>query len=287
MKNKNIKNIRKTLFKSAQPQIGLFSRYSLIVVMLLVIGVQFGLSLDKTGSVLGARTDLAPAELLKDTNLERQEHSLPPLQIDDKLSLAASEKAEDMLANQYWAHTSPDGTTPWNWIKGAGYNYSHAGENLARNYYTADSATEAWMKSPGHRANILDENYTEAGFATAEGQLEGKPTTLVVAVYGKPKATPAVAGAKSQEIDIQAVTKPPATQNLAMLSRLNLAAQTVTPVFIASSILMLNVSSAAFVTHLYRKELQLALRKIWYRHNDITKPSNLGQLSAAANLEAR
>ena len=202
MKNKNIENISRTLFRTTQSQTGLFSRYSLIVVLLLVIGVEFGLSLDKTGLVLGARTDLTPVELLKDTNLKRQEHSLPPLQIDEKLSLAASEKAEDMLANQYWAHTSPDGTTPWNWIKGAGYNYSHAGENLARNYYTADSATEAWMKSPGHRANILDENYTEAGFATAEGQLEGKPTTLVVAVYGKPKTTTtAVAGAKSQEIN--------------------------------------------------------------------------------------
>jgi hypothetical protein len=99
------------------------------------------------------------------------------------------------------------------------------------------------MKSPGHRANILDENYTEAGFATAEGQLEGKPTTLVVAVYGKPKTTTtAVAGAKSQEINSQAATKPSVSQNLAMLSRLNIATQTVTPVFIGSSILILNVS---------------------------------------------
>jgi hypothetical protein len=95
-------------------------------------------------------------------------------------------KATDMFAKDYWAHVSPDGTTPWVWIRKAGYNYLYAGENLARGFDTSASVVNAWMNSPEHRANLLSSNYTDIGFAVQSGTLTGTETTLVVQEFGSP-----------------------------------------------------------------------------------------------------
>ena len=92
----------------------------------------------------------------------------------------------DMFAKQYWAHVSADGKQPWDFISDAGYSYTVAGENLARDFQHADQVVEAWMASPTHKANILHEKYTEIGIAVVEGNLEGIETTLVVQMFGNP-----------------------------------------------------------------------------------------------------
>src|SRR5581483_4473703 len=80
-------------------------------------------------SVLGDATSITTADLLKYTNLEREANGLAPLNLNPQLSHAAELKAHDMFAKDYWAHVSPDGTTPWVWIRDSGYNYLYAGEN--------------------------------------------------------------------------------------------------------------------------------------------------------------
>lgn len=112
------------------------------------------------------------------------EQGLKPLNLNENLSLAALEKAEDMFSHGYWAHNAPDGTTPWKFIYEADYNYLYAGENLARDFNDSSSVVSAWMKSKTHRDNILNANYQDIGFAVVNGKLNGKETTLVVQMFG-------------------------------------------------------------------------------------------------------
>jgi hypothetical protein len=104
--------------------------------------------------------------------------------LDARLNQSATLKAQNMFAENYWAHVSPSGIQPWYWFTQAGYSYSYAGENLAKDFDTTSGTIQGWMNSPGHRANILNPNYTDVGFAVENGTLVGGQTTLVVAHYG-------------------------------------------------------------------------------------------------------
>lgn len=125
-------------------------------------------------------------------NEDREDSGLAKLSINDQLINAAQFKADDMSAKSYFAHISPDGSTPWSWIQKAGYNYLYAGENLAVNFSRSEDVEEAWMDSPTHKANILSKNFTEIGIATASGKYKGKNTTFVVQMFGRQKKTPTV-----------------------------------------------------------------------------------------------
>lgn len=118
------------------------------------------------------------------TNAKRQANGLELLSFNPSLAQAAAAKARDMFAEDYWAHSSPTGVTPWSFITGAGYKYIFAGENLARDFTNADSTVEAWMNSPSHRSNLLDKNFKEIGVAVASGKLGGGESTLVVQMFG-------------------------------------------------------------------------------------------------------
>lgn len=134
--------------------------------------------------VLGFATDINVEVLLVDTNAKRQAAGLPPLSLNTRLSAAAAKKAQDMFAHNYWAHTSPQGRTPWDFVLGEGYKYSLAGENLAKNFSDSRGVVEAWMASLTHRENILKSSYQDIGFAVVNGVLNGEETTLVVQMFG-------------------------------------------------------------------------------------------------------
>lgn len=135
-------------------------------------------------NILGYATDITVEKLLFLINEERTKANLEPLRLSPELTQAAQEKAADMFNKNYWAHISPTGTTPWEFITGSGYQYIYAGENLAKSFDTTDQVVAAWMKSPTHRTNILKKEYTEIGFAVLNGQLTGEETTLVVQEFG-------------------------------------------------------------------------------------------------------
>ncbi|MGH9856846.1 MAG: CAP domain-containing protein [Acidobacteriota bacterium] len=159
----------------------------LLVIAFLVAGlVIFAGAQKQYPAVLGDATSISVEELLSDTNLKRQEHGLVPLTLNTQLSQAAAQKAQDMFAKNYWAHVSPDGTTPWVFIKASGYEYLYAGENLARGFDNSSAVVEAWMNSPTHRENVLSAHYTDIGFAIQSGTLTGTDTILVVQEFGSP-----------------------------------------------------------------------------------------------------
>lgn len=160
---------------------------SILIVITLLISSSFLLaSLQrKFPAVLGISYNITPADLLNLTNKVRQQNGLSALSLDSELSQAASGKAADMFAKDYWAHTAPDGATPWGFIKNSGYEYLYAGENLARGFSNTSDVVNAWMASPSHRDNMLSSNYTDVGFAIATGSLTGTETVLVVEMFGK------------------------------------------------------------------------------------------------------
>lgn len=119
-------------------------------------------------------------------NEDRAEQGFGQLTINDKLVAAAQMKANDMAEKSYFAHTSPEGITPWHWFEQSEYKYIYAGENLAVNFNRSEDVEEAWMNSPLHRANILNSRYKEIGIATSEGVYKGKNTTFVVQMFGTP-----------------------------------------------------------------------------------------------------
>ncbi len=139
--------------------------------------------------VLGYASDIHIDVLLEETNNVRKQHGLGTLTVNDSLSKAAYYKAQSMFEEDYWAHVSPSGKEPWDFILSEGYDYSYAGENLAKNFDGSNEVVVAWYNSPSHRENLLNPNYEEIGFAVVNGNLDGYETTLVVQMFGKSRAS--------------------------------------------------------------------------------------------------
>ncbi|MFJ7914306.1 MULTISPECIES: CAP domain-containing protein [unclassified Lysinibacillus] len=102
-------------------------------------------------------------EVVKLTNAERTKAGLAPFKTDDQLMAAAREKSQDMQSKNYFSHTSPTFGSPFDRMKALGITYKSAGENIAQGQRTPQEVVQAWMDSPGHRANILNEKFTHIG----------------------------------------------------------------------------------------------------------------------------
>jgi len=129
---------------------------------------------------------VSTSEIAMLTNNERREKDIPALQRNALLDQAAEMKAKDMAANGYYAHVSPDGVTPMHWVEKAGYKYLIIGENLVVNRTDAEQVVDAFMGSPGHRANILRTDFTEIGIGVANGTYKGKDATFAVQIFAAP-----------------------------------------------------------------------------------------------------
>lgn len=106
-------------------------------------------------------------EVVELTNVERQKHGLAPLQIDEALSKVARVKSEDMAKQNYFSHNSPTYGSPFDMMKQFGISYRTAGENIAMGQRSPQEVVNAWMNSEGHRANILNSNFTHIGVGHA------------------------------------------------------------------------------------------------------------------------
>ncbi|HZG06734.1 MAG TPA: CAP domain-containing protein [Streptomyces sp.] len=120
-------------------------------------------------SSLDAET-AAEAEVLRLVNIERAKAGCRPVTADPALAELAGEFSEAMADQGFFSHTSPNGDTPWDRAEAAGIS-NLGGENIARGQANAQSVMDAWMDSPGHRANILNCDYRTLGVGAhfAEG----------------------------------------------------------------------------------------------------------------------
>jgi uncharacterized protein YkwD len=189
------------------------------LVLALVLTFSFRFLQTPLNNVLGFATDISVDKLFQLTNTQRINHGLNPLTYNQQLSQAAAAKAQDMFGKNYWAHFGPSGETPWNFILSSGYKYEYAGENLAKNFLFSDGVVDAWMNSPSHRENILRSQYTDVGYAVVNGTLNGEETTLVVQMFGKPRASLAAVTTPKKEIPEPAVVKEPEVEKPQVLQK--------------------------------------------------------------------
>lgn len=134
---------------------------------------------------------LLRSKIITETNLQRQENgNLPALKENTKLDEAAGAKANDMFLNQYFEHVSPSGVGPGDLAQKYGYDYILEGENLILgNFSSEKEVLQDWMNSPGHRANILNNRYTEIGAAIIKGTYKGEIVWIGVQEFGLPLST--------------------------------------------------------------------------------------------------
>ncbi len=189
-----------------------FLGFYLILALVLTFSFkQLGLN-----NVLGFATHISISKLYQLTNTERERNNLSDLAYNDTLAKAAEEKANDMFTHNYWAHYSPTGKTPWDFLVASGYSYEFAGENLAKNFLFSQGVVDAWMKSQSHRENILKKEYKEVGFAVVNGIINGEETTLVVQMFGTP--SPGLAAAKAPAEVVAQLPAPTIGQEQAVLA---------------------------------------------------------------------
>lgn len=111
-------------------------------------------------------------KMLQLINEERAKEGKKPLVMDEELVKLARMKSQDMIENNYFSHTSPTYGSPFDMMKKYGVSYRTAGENLAGNQ-TVEKAHVALMNSPGHRANIMNDNFTHVGIGIVKGGVYG------------------------------------------------------------------------------------------------------------------
>lgn len=161
-------------------------RRGLFLLAAVLLIFNFAYLLARDSGILGKTTEISRDNLLAATNDARAKSGLKNLRENSKLNAAAEQKARDMFAKNYWSHDAPDGKTPWKFLADENYSYASAGENLARGFSRSDSVIAAWLDSPTHRENVLATDFSEIGFAVERGIMDGKMTTLVVALYAMP-----------------------------------------------------------------------------------------------------
>lgn len=121
-------------------------------------------------------------------NSERAAAGCGPLKEDAQLRTAAQGHSDDMAQRDYFSHTDPDGGDPGKRTTAAGYRWSTYGENIAMGQQTAQQVMDAWMKSQGHRENILNCSFKDIGV----GIHQGSRRTVVDAELRSPDVIPAL-----------------------------------------------------------------------------------------------
>ncbi|MGW6394076.1 CAP domain-containing protein [Streptomyces sp. NPDC055103] len=108
------------------------------------------------------RDEAAEAEVLRLVNVERAKVGCTPVRADAQLAALAGAFSTDMAQRDFFDHTDPDGDTPWARAEQAGVT-GLGGENIARGQADAAAVMDSWMNSDGHRANILNCDFTTLG----------------------------------------------------------------------------------------------------------------------------
>ncbi len=125
--------------------------------------------------------------IIEETNRHREFYFANPLSENHNLNRIAESKLDDMFTNQYFAHVSPSGESVGDIAERKGYKFLLIGDNLAMGNYKDDKdVVRAWMESPGHRQNILEERYQEIGVAAKEGIYREKNVWMAVQVFAMP-----------------------------------------------------------------------------------------------------
>ena len=247
-------------------------RYSIGIMLALSLLLQAAYLIGTEHNILGVQAEITAPSLLEATNDARVGNNVKPLNLNDDLSRAAQLKVDSMFEQQFWSHVAPDGTTPWYWFDEAGYAYVEAGENLAKNFNSSQGVVTAWLASPSHRDNMLKPSYEDVGFATKDSLLDGKPTTLVVALYATPENLN-IHGATNSTKDTDINTP------INLMGRIGIGVSSLNPIAVGSIIVLLIAANIALLAQVYRRKLPAKLHKGWYKYHGILKATILISLA--------
>lgn len=106
-------------------------------------------------------------------NNEREKYAVSKVSFSEELSVVARAHAEDMFIRGYFSHYTPEGLSPFDRLEKFSISYGHAAENIALTP-NVDIAIDGFMKSPGHRENILSKDFTRVGIGVMDGGIFGK-----------------------------------------------------------------------------------------------------------------
>jgi uncharacterized protein YkwD len=120
----------------------------------------------------GASTNEQERQVLQYTNMVRKEVGCGPVSLDDSLVASSGGHAEDMVDRHFFSHTNPDGLSPYERMERAGFRGRSAAENIAAGYQTAEDVMRAWLKSEGHRANIINCDFNRIGIGYDPGRVK-------------------------------------------------------------------------------------------------------------------
>lgn len=132
---------------------------------------------NNTGNSSGTQTssnmNSDEKEVFNLINQQRTNNGLSALKVDNEVQRVARIKAEDMVTNNYFSHTSPTYGSPFDMLKSFKISYKTAGENIAANSSNS-GAVNAWMNSSGHKANILNSGFNYTGIGVVNSSKYGK-----------------------------------------------------------------------------------------------------------------
>ncbi len=153
----------------------------------LMLFLAYALRPIQMNDIFPVQVEMNDSLILEQVNLQRTSKGYSALTMNEKLSLAARNKLEDMFINQYFEHTSPDDREASDLVNDAGYRFIVVGENLIQGVFTDEKdVVRVWMNSPGHRDNIMNRNYIETGVASRYGQFSGRNVFMSVQIFAVP-----------------------------------------------------------------------------------------------------
>jgi hypothetical protein len=158
----------------------LLSRVALYLYLIIILCSNLGLNYLLPQKVLA---EVSISQLYSFHNQEREKRGLSDLSINTTLIDSATRKAKAMLESNCWSHYCPNGKSPWDFFDEAGYDYVFAGENLAEGFSDTEKLMQAWMNSPTHRANVVNEKFTEMGIGYATGNYQDSENNTIVVVH--------------------------------------------------------------------------------------------------------
>ena len=129
-------------------------------------------------------------KIIELTNAIRANSHLKALAVNTALNNSSQAKADDMAVNAYFSHTSPTDKTVSDFVRSSGYKYSTVGENLAMGFTNAEDVVNAWVNSPTHYANLIDNDYVDLGVGLETGVYAGEQTVYVAQHFGGPSVMP-------------------------------------------------------------------------------------------------
>ena len=221
-----------------RPKILRPKQLTIIAILLIILKVSLVGYLFSIYQETAEMSETTVNQLLLLTNESRVASGASPVKLNPVLNQAAQAKADDMLAKNYFSHTSPDGRKPWHFVNRNAYPYLLVGENLGMNFIAASDVHAALMASPSHKKNLLNPKYTDVGLAVVNGELNGENTNILVEIFAYKKEptetiaiVPTASGAdtfKAVVVDSEVVTvenKPEAIAEIIPL----ITAETTTP----------------------------------------------------------